>query len=716
MTKLQLIAKLKSFHPRLEKQWQSLFIHLRDRKISDKLNLGFGILVMMIFLVIGRNYLGGRDAESNIQRTQTLRVPTALTSAQAQEDLLETQSNIRAYLATGESEYRYRYQQSRQRFEKNLVEMESLLNNGGSTQNRERLKQLKLTYDRWSELPDRLIMLQDNLLDNQPALRLLEREGQRPIIVIQRNIQRMLDEQEQRSPSVEDMALLRDLAEFQSTFALLVSSLQSHVVTRSPSFRFDYDVYAQKNTNIWKTLETKQSLLTPTQQANFQEIARMRQVFFELPKQMFEVVNSYRYRQNLYLFRGEAEPLAESMLQQLDAIVKDQEATLKEELKASNQSLSNAQWQTLLGGILALGLGLGMAIALRKQIAGPIQRLTEVTGRLRDGELDAQAPVESADEVGQLATSFNRMAKQLKESFETLEDKVKERTAELASANAAIGALNEKLKAENLRMGAELDVARQIQMMILPKPEELENIRGLDIAGYMQPADEVGGDYYDVLETEGVVTLGIGDVTGHGLESGILMLMTQTAVRTLQEVREVDPVRFLDTLNRTIYKNVQRMNSDKSLTLAIVNYAGGKISISGQHEETIIVRKNGTVQRIDTMDLGFPIGLDEEITDFINHAIFELEPGDGIVLYTDGIPEAKDINKVQYRVERLCEVIGGSWHKSSSEIKDDIITDLRRHIGTQKVFDDITLLVLKRRWEQPEEAQQELQTTLRGTC
>ena len=69
------------------------------------------------------------------------------------------------------------------------------------------------------------------------------------------------------------------------------------------------------------------------------------------------------------------------------------------------------------------------------------------------------------------------------------------------------------------------------------------------------------------------------------------------------------------------------------------------------------------------------------------------------MLYTDGIPEAKDINKMQYQVEKLCEVISENWHKSALEIKDDIITDLRRHIGTQKIFDDITLLVLKRQSE-----------------
>src|SRR4028118_753271 len=282
-----------------------------------------------------------------------------------------------------------------------------------------------------------------------------------------------------------------------------------------------------------------------------------------------------------------------------------------------------------------------------------------------------------------------------KQQKEILEAMVKERTTELATANEAIIALNEKLKEDNLRMGAQLDIVRQMQQMILPNPEELE-IDGLDIAGYMDAADEVGGDYYDVLNTDGVVILGIGDVTGHGLESGILMLMTQTAVRTLKEIRETDPVRFLDALNRTLYKNVQRMNSEKSLTLAILNYSQGRVSISGQHEETIIVRNGGQVERMDTMDLGFPIAIHDDIAEFISHISLELQLGDGIVLYTDGIPEAKDINKKQYGVEQMCEVISQNWHLSAQEIKQAVIDDLRRHIGTQKVFDDITLLVVKR--------------------
>lgn len=327
--------------------------------------------------------------------------------------------------------------------------------------------------------------------------------------------------------------------------------------------------------------------------------------------------------------------------------------------------------------LLCLGaamLAIAIGIFTAHRITRPILTITEASEAMADGKLNCRVDQSSRIiEMEKLARSFNSMAVQLQELFTNLEDKVQERTADLAKANKEITSLNHQLKAENLRMGAELDVARQLQQMVLPKPEELEHLEGIEIAGFMEPADEVGGDYYDVLHTEGLVTIGIGDVTGHGLESGILMLMTQTAVRTLKEVRESDPVRFLNTLNRTIYRNVQRMNSDKNLTLAILNYADSKVSISGQHEEAIVVRAGDEIERIDTMDLGLPIGIDDDIADFIDHTIIELNPGDGVVVYTDGIPEAFDIEKKQYGMERFCQTIADHWHLTAKEIVQAIV-------------------------------------------
>ncbi len=299
-----------------------------------------------------------------------------------------------------------------------------------------------------------------------------------------------------------------------------------------------------------------------------------------------------------------------------------------------------------------------------------------------------------------LNSTYMRLAitnQELEQINEQLEEKVMERTQELATAYDQITALNHKLEQENLRLSAEIDIARRIQEMILPNSEELR-IHDLDIAGYMEPADEVGGDYFDVLEANGVVTIGIGDVTGHGLESGLLMLMTQTAVRTLKEVGEDNPVKFLDTVNLTIYGNVSRMKSDKALSLSVLNYRNGIISISGQHEEVIVIRK-GRLERIDTNDLGFPIGLCEDIEEFINHVSLKLAPGDGIFLYTDGVTEAENIDNNQYGIDRLCEVVLHNWHLTVEEIKLAVIDSIKSFIGAQKVFDDISFVVFKRKQE-----------------
>ena len=267
----------------------------------------------------------------------------------------------------------------------------------------------------------------------------------------------------------------------------------------------------------------------------------------------------------------------------------------------------------------------------------------------------------------------------------------------LAKANEEIEKLNNCLQAENTRLSAELEITQRLQTMLLPKEKELSQIKDLEIAGFMEPAEEVGGDYYDVLQHHGRLTISIGDVTGHGLESGVLMLMVQTAVRTLMENNETDPKQFFEVLNRTIYKNVQRMDSDKNLSLCLIDYYQGVLSLSGQHEEMLLVRSGGALERIDTIDLGFPIGLEETIEDFVFQTQIRLDRGDVVVLYTDGVTEAENNLGKHYGLEQLCSVVQQNWQRSADEIVQYAIADLRSHIGVEKVYDDITLVVLKQK-------------------
>jgi len=258
-----------------------------------------------------------------------------------------------------------------------------------------------------------------------------------------------------------------------------------------------------------------------------------------------------------------------------------------------------------------------------------------------------------------------------------------------------------QLKEENIRLSTEIDVTHRLQQMLLPKETELNEIEGLEISGFMKPAYEIGGDYYDVLQHNGRIILSIGDVTGHGLESGVLTLMTQAAVRTLLENNETNLIRFINSLNGMVYKNVQeRMDIDINITLSLLEYQqeekGGCLRITGRHEEIIVVQ-NGKLKRIDTGKLGFMVGFIKDISNCVNEIEIFLKPGDVMVLYTDGITEAENTKREEYGIKRFCDVVKQHWQESAKQIKQAVIDDVQQYISTQKIGDDMTLLVLKQK-------------------
>lgn len=173
-------------------------------------------------------------ATKNIKRTQDIRIPTAITSAQAEANLLRMSSHIRGYLATGESDFRNRYQQARQEFEAELVNMRKLLQVHASPGDQQHLQELQF----------------------------LKNEGETPISLILAEINTMIDQQGKRAPSSNNTLLLKDMANFQSSFALLVSSLRGYLLTQESSFRFEYTAKFKANQQAWEKLQNQYILLT----------------------------------------------------------------------------------------------------------------------------------------------------------------------------------------------------------------------------------------------------------------------------------------------------------------------------------------------------------------------------------------------------------------------------------------------------------------------
>jgi len=274
---------------------------------------------------------------------------------------------------------------------------------------------------------------------------------------------------------------------------------------------------------------------------------------------------------------------------------------------------------------------------------------------------------------------------ELAESNNNLEQKVQERTAELLSSQE-----------ENARMSAELDVTTRLQQMLLPNTEELNNIPDLSISALMNPAEEAGGDYYDFLQYNDKTYLAIGDVTGHGLESSVVMLMAQTAVRTLTASGITELEAIVSALNKSLYDNLKRINSHKNLTFMLGHYSENMLTICGQHEEVLLIRNDQKdVEKIDTLNLGFPIGIEENIDEFLNTQQIKFYSGDTLVLYTDGIPEAENPAGQFYGIDNLCEQIKLNNYLPVEQMKDKIVEHIYQYIGKNTVYDDITLVIIR---------------------
>jgi serine phosphatase RsbU (regulator of sigma subunit) len=175
------------------------------------------------------------------------------------------------------------------------------------------------------------------------------------------------------------------------------------------------------------------------------------------------------------------------------------------------------------------------------------------------------------------------------------------------------------------------------------------------------------------------------------------MLMAQTALLTLSQSGERDMRRIIQVLNSVLYHNIVRIQEDKNMTLSVLQYREREFSIVGQHESVLVCRADGSVEVLDTADLGLPIGLEEDISEFISMEQMQLKPDDVIVLYTDGITEAENAARQQFGLNSLAASLKGCHQMDAHAIISRILADVYAFIGENRIYDDLSLVVIKQR-------------------
>lgn len=319
-----------------------------------------------------------------------------------------------------------------------------------------------------------------------------------------------------------------------------------------------------------------------------------------------------------------------------------------------------------------------------------------LTARIIGSPLDAQVSRLEREYVGEVDASLVRADRyrialygwsvlllvtviaagyKLRQVYANLEHLVLERTRELDKA------LSE--------LWGEMELAKRIQTALIPTAPALE---GCDVAATMRPAAQVGGDYYDVLNVDGVEWVLIGDVSGHGVPAGLVMMMFQTAVRTmLRSNPRIEPDALLTLVNRALTANIRRLGENKYMTVSALRRNGrGGFRFAGRHQDLLVFRKaKNSIDQIETD--GTWLGIDEEIGDLMSVRDVDLDSGDVLFLYTDGLTEStKD--------GRILDSRGlvAAFERHATGTAGDILSGVLGVLEGRVVGDDVSAIVIKR--------------------
>jgi PAS domain S-box-containing protein len=253
--------------------------------------------------------------------------------------------------------------------------------------------------------------------------------------------------------------------------------------------------------------------------------------------------------------------------------------------------------------------------------------------------------------------------------------------------------LNEAVRSAKIE--EELEIARRVQTSILPRDFRVE---GLEIAAAMFPASEVGGDYYDVVPTADGAWLAIGDVSGHGLNSGLVMLMLQSAILALTRASpNATPRDVLCGANEVLYDNIRtRLGKDDHVTFTLLRYkADGEIVFAGAHED-ILVRRRSTGRVECIRPPGTWLGARADVRRVTVDSLLHLADGDVMVLYTDGVTEARNARREQFDLQRLVAVVEACGDEvPAPAIRDRILDAVRAWMTEQS--DDMSVVVARHR-------------------
>ena len=251
----------------------------------------------------------------------------------------------------------------------------------------------------------------------------------------------------------------------------------------------------------------------------------------------------------------------------------------------------------------------------------------------------------------------------------------------------------ETMTAETERISAELDLASKIQAAVLPSTfPAFPNRKEFDLYASMDPAKEVGGDFYDFfLIDDDHLCIEMADVSGKGVPAALFMMIAKSLIKT-NALQGLSPSEVLTVVNKSICSNNPE-SMFVTVWMGILEISTGKlVAANGGHERPIIRRSGGLFEEYADKH-GIFVGC-MDIARYKNYEL-QLEPGDKIFLYTDGVPEAKNADEELFRIERALDAINANPDASPKEVLANVRSAVDAFVAGAEQFDDLTMLCLE---------------------
>jgi len=298
------------------------------------------------------------------------------------------------------------------------------------------------------------------------------------------------------------------------------------------------------------------------------------------------------------------------------------------------------------------------------RIVTPLTTLTTDALKIGKGEMESLPRMDTGDEIEDLTKTINYMISHIRLITE-----------------------------EKQRIGAELEVAKHVQASMLPSIfPPFPNRPEFDLFGYMLPAKEVGGDFYDFFFIdEHRLALVIADVSGKGVPASLFMVITKTLIKNTAQYAQ-SPKEIFETVNNMLCEN----NDAEMFVTAFIGVYNLKTEtltyVNAGHNPPIKRHKNGPIEQLHTKT-SLVLAALKDTKYFLND--ISLKQGDMLYLYTDGVTEAVNKHEQMFTEKRLIQTIGDYHPESPKDAIDNLINELDRFTDGVEQADDITMLVVR---------------------